>query len=109
MLEKCQLVLELLTHCSNVPIAEPQCVAVLTSTHTAQDVKPYTKAKGRCVRNVQHPRSHFLAQLLLRREGDVGGEGGARVAMVVKCVRYRLANMVRQVGKGDFKLSFAAC
>ena len=87
-------VLELFIHSSIVPLDEPQCVVVLTSTQTAQDVRPYTNAKGRCVRNVQHPRSHFLAQLLPRREGDVDGEGGARVAMMVKCVRYRLVNMV---------------
>jgi hypothetical protein len=62
-----------------------------TSTHTAHDVRPYTKTSGKYVIVLQQYLSTFLAQPRRRmvREGDDGGEGEANVAMVTGASRSR--------------------
>jgi hypothetical protein len=54
------------------------------STHTAHDVRPYTKTRGKYVMVLQQYRSTFLAHPRRRivREGEDGGEGEPSVAMV---------------------------
>lgn len=61
------------------------------STHTAQEVNPYTKRSGKYVMAVQQYRSTFLAHPRRRmvREGDDGGEGEPSVAMVTGASRSR--------------------
>lgn len=61
------------------------------STHTAHDVRPYTKTRGKYVMVLQQYRSTFLAHPRRRmvREGEDGGEGEPSVAMVTGASRGR--------------------
>lgn len=75
------------------------------STHTAQEVRPYTNSSGKYVTAAQQYRSTFLAQPRRRivREGDDGGEGEPSVAMVIGATREGPCGAVTERVEGGYK------